>query len=82
MEFMFAVITISAWILWTESTGRINLGNTYTEAMGVSNNGVIAGSFIDSSLIAQIGNPTMRAGYYDGTRWIGLEGYPGYPVQM
>lgn len=66
--------------LWTESTGRINLGNTYTEAFGVSNNGKVAGSFIDSTLLAPNGNPTLRAGYYDGNGWIPLEGYPGYPV--
>ena len=70
----------SPGFLWSESTGRINLGSTYTEAMGVSNNGIVAGSFIDSSLIAPSGNPTLRAGYYNGTRWIPLEGYPGYPV--
>lgn len=67
--------------LWSESTGRTNLGTiNYSEAFGVSNNGKVAGSFIDTSLHAPNGNPTMRAGYYDGTRWVALEGYPGYPV--
>ncbi|MEO8231037.1 MAG: T9SS type A sorting domain-containing protein [Ignavibacteriota bacterium] len=70
----------SPGFLWSESTGRINLGNTYTEAFGVSNNGIVAGSFIDTSLHAPNGNATLRAGYYDGSRWIALEGFPGYPV--
>ncbi len=67
--------------LWSESTGRIDLGAiNYSEAFGVSNNGKVAGSFIDTSLHAPNGNPTLRAGLYDGTRWMPLEGYPGYPV--
>ncbi len=66
--------------IWSEFSGRIELGNTYTEAMGVSNNGIVAGSFIDSSLLAPNGNPTMRAGFHDGRGWTALEGFPGYPV--
>jgi hypothetical protein len=66
--------------VWSEATGKITLGTGYSEAMGVSNNGIVAGSFTDTSLHAPNGNPTLRAGYYDGTRWMPLEGYPGYPV--
>jgi hypothetical protein len=66
--------------LWSESSGRITLGIGYTEAMGVSNNGIVVGSFTDSSLHAPNGNPTLRAGYFEGTRWMPLEGFPGYPV--
>jgi uncharacterized membrane protein len=66
--------------LWTDATGRIDLGVTYTEAFGISDNGIVAGSFIDSTLPAPNGNPTLRAGYYDGTNWVALPGYPGYPV--
>ena len=70
----------SPGFLWSEATGRINLGNKYTEAYAVSDNGIVAGSFIDSTLLDPQGTPTLRAGYTDGTRWIPLPGYPDYPV--
>ncbi|MBK6913471.1 MAG: T9SS type A sorting domain-containing protein [Ignavibacteriales bacterium] len=70
----------AAGFIWSEAAGRVSLGNTYSEAFGVSNNGRVAGSFIDSNLIAPNGNPTLRAGYYDSLKWMPLDGYPGYPV--
>lgn len=67
--------------LWSETTGRINLGTiNYSEAFGVSDNGIVAGSFIDSNLIAPNGDPTLRAGKYQNGVWDSLPGYPGYPV--
>ena len=67
--------------IWSESTGRINLNLiNYSEAFGVSDNGIVAGSYIDSNLIAPNGNPTLRAGYNENGVWDSLPGYPGYPV--
>ncbi len=67
--------------LWSEANGRINLGTiNYSEAFGVSDNGIVAGSFIDTSLIAPNGNPTLRAGVYQNGGWDSLPGFPGYPV--
>jgi uncharacterized membrane protein len=67
--------------IWSEWTGRINLGSIeYSEALGVSDNGIVAGSFIDTNLIAPNGNPTLRAGKYQNGAWDSLPGYPGYPV--
>ncbi len=69
-----------AWI-WSENTGRISLGNiNYSEAFGVSDNGIVAGRYLDSSLIAPGGNPAMRAGFNQNGVWDSLPGYPGYPV--
>jgi len=69
-----------AWI-WSEANGRVDLGSlNYSEAFGVSDNGVVAGRFLDTSLIAPGGNPTYRAGYYQDNKWDSLPGYPGYPV--
>lgn len=69
-----------AWI-WSESEGRVNLNAiNYSEAFGVSDNGIVAGSFIDSNLIAPNGNPTLRAGINVNGVWDSLPGYPGYPV--
>ncbi len=69
-----------AWI-WSESEGRTNLNVfNYSEAFGVSDNGIVAGSFIDSNLIAPNGNPTLRAGINQNGVWDSLPGYPGYPV--
>ncbi len=64
--------------LWSESTGRINLGTGYTEAMAVSDNGVVAGSFIDPNLPDPSGSPTFRGGYYQNNMWNPLPGY--YPI--
>lgn len=69
-----------AWI-WSEATGRVNLNAiNYSEAFGVSDNGIVAGSFIDTSLLAPSGNPTLRAGYNQNGVWDSLPGFPGYPV--
>jgi len=69
-----------AWI-WTEATGISNLNQiNYSEAFGVSDYGLVAGSFIDSNLIAPNGNPTLRAGINQNGIWDSLPGYPGYPV--
>lgn len=69
-----------AWI-WSETAGRVNLNSdSYSEAFGVSDNGIVAGSFIDSNLIAPNGNPTLRAGKNQNGVWDSLPGYPGYPV--
>ncbi len=65
--------------LWSQSTGRISLGTgSYSEAMGVSNDGIVAGSFIDPNLPDPNGNPTFRAGYYQNNQWNPLPGY--YPI--
>jgi hypothetical protein len=67
--------------IWSEAAGRLNLGSiNYSEALGVSDNGIVAGSFIDTNLIAPNGNPTLRAGIYQNGAWDSLPGYPGYPV--
>ena len=69
-----------AWI-WSEASGRANLNYfNYSEAFGVSDNGIVAGSFIDSNLIAPNGNPTLRAGVNQNGEWDSLPGYLGYPV--
>jgi uncharacterized membrane protein len=66
--------------LWSQASGRINLGSTYTEAYSVADNGMVVGRYLDSSLISPSGNPTYRAGYYINNQWDSLPGYPGYPV--
>lgn len=69
-----------AWI-WSEATGQVNLNNSnYSEAFGVSDAGVVAGRYLDSSLISPGGNPTMRAGYFQNGVWDSLPGYPSYPI--
>lgn len=65
--------------LWSETTGRIDLGPGYTEGYGVSNGGIVVGRFLDSTIINPGGTPTYSAGYYDGTNWIRLNGFAGYP---
>ena len=64
--------------LWSESSGRINVGTGYTEAMGVSDNGKIAGRYLDPDLLDPNGHPTYRAGYYQNNMWNPLPGY--YPI--
>ena len=69
-----------AWI-WSETAGRVELNDfNYSEAFGVSDNGIVAGSFIDSNLIAPNGNPTLRAGTNQNSKWDSLPGFPSYPV--
>ncbi len=64
--------------LWSEASGRINLGTGYTEGMGVSNDGIVSGSYFDPTLPDPNGNPTLRAGYYQDGQWNPLPGY--YPI--
>ncbi len=64
--------------LWTENTGKISLGTGYTEAMGVSDNGIVSGSYIDPNLPDPSGHPTFRGGYYQNNQWNPLPGY--YPI--
>jgi hypothetical protein len=66
--------------LWSEATGRINIGNGYTEAFGVSDNGIVAGTYLDSTLFDPNGKPTRRAGYFDHNTWNALPGYSAYPI--
>lgn len=70
----------SAGFLWSENSGRVNLGTGYTEAMGVSDDGIVAGSYLDLNLPDPNGNPTFRGGYYQNGQWNPLPGYPGYPI--
>ena len=64
--------------LWSESGGRINIGTGYTEAMAVSDNGIIAGSYRDPNLLDPNGHPTFRGGFYENNQWNPLPGY--YPI--
>ena len=70
----------SPGFLWRESTGRVNIGSGYTEAFGVSDNGVVVGTYLDSTLLDPSGKPTRRAGYFENNEWNPLPGYPSYPV--
>jgi uncharacterized membrane protein len=67
--------------LWSESAGRVSIGTGYTEAFGVSDNGIVAGTYLDSTLLDPYGKPTRRAGYFDHNIWNALPGYVSYPVQ-
>jgi hypothetical protein len=64
--------------LWSETTGRINLGVSDGEAYSVSNNGIVIGRFRDPNLIIG-GNPVLRAGYWGNNQWNALEGMNGIP---
>ncbi len=64
--------------LWSESTGRIELGNVSGEGYSVSNNGIVVGRFLDSNLTVG-GEPVLRAGYWANDQWNGFEGIPGVP---
>ena len=64
--------------IWSEATGRIPIGNLEGESFSVSNNGIVVGRFIDSSLIVG-GSPVLRAGYFANNKWWGFEGIPGVP---
>lgn len=65
--------------LWNENSGRINLGSGYTEGYAVSDNGIVAGRYLDTTLINPGSNSTYRAGYFNGSGWMPLDGYAGYP---
>ena len=64
--------------LWSEATGRIDVGGIEGEAYDVSNNGIVVGRFRDSSLLVG-GIPVLRAGYWTNNQWNGLEGISGVP---
>lgn len=64
--------------LWSEATGRIDVGNVEGEGYHVSNNGIVVGRFRDSSLIVG-GTPVLRAGYFANNQWWGFEGISGVP---
>ncbi len=64
--------------LWSEASGRIDVGNVEGEAYSVSNNGIVVGRFRDSSLIVN-GIPVLRAGYFANNQWQGFEGILGVP---
>jgi uncharacterized membrane protein len=64
--------------LWSETTGRNDIGNVEGEAYGVSNNGIVVGRFRDSSLTIG-GEPVLRAGYWANNQWTGFEGIQGVP---
>lgn len=64
--------------LWSEATGRIEIGTLQGEGYNVSNNGIVVGRFLDSNLTVN-GNPVLRAGYFANDHWYGFEGIPGIP---
>ncbi len=64
--------------LWTEGTGRINIGTVEGEGYGVSDNGIVVGRFLDSGLTVG-GTPVLRAGYWANNQWNGLAGIQGVP---
>ncbi len=64
--------------IWSEATGRVNVGTVEGEAYGVSNNGIVVGRFLDSNFTIG-GSPVLRAGYYENNRWNGLAGIDGVP---
>jgi uncharacterized membrane protein len=64
--------------LWSEATGRMNVGNIEGEGYSVSNNGIVVGRFRDTSLTVG-GDPVLRAGYFANNQWFGFEGLPGIP---
>jgi len=77
-QFVCGMSYPSPSFIWSESTGRINLNQTeYSEAYGVSNNGIVAGRFYDPGLPAPGGNPTLRAGSWENGTWTGLPGIDG-----
>ena len=64
--------------LWSEATGRTNVGTVEGEAYGVSNNGIVVGRYLDSNLTVG-GEPVLRAGYWANNQWNGLAGIDGVP---
>jgi hypothetical protein len=64
--------------IWSEATGRSDVGNVEGEAYSVSNDGIVVGRFRDSSLIVN-GTPVLRAGYFTNDQWWGFEGISGVP---
>jgi len=76
-EYLCGSFYASSPFLWSETTGRIQIG-VEGEAYNVSNNGIVVGRFRDSSLIVN-GTPVLRAGYWSKNQWYGFEGIPGVP---
>lgn len=64
--------------LWSESSGKISVGDVEGEGYSVSNNGIVVGRFRDTSLTVN-GDAVLRAGYYTNNQWYGFEGLPGVP---
>jgi hypothetical protein len=64
--------------IWSETTGRIQIGNVEGESFSVSNNGIVVGRFRDSSLIVG-GEPVLCAGYWVNNQWNVFEGMTGVP---
>ncbi len=74
-EFVCGMSYPSPAFRWSENTGRIELGVAeFSEAYGVSDNGIVAGRFYDPNLPAPGGNPTLRAGYWENGSWTALAG--------
>jgi len=63
--------------IWTEAGGKVPIG-TGTEVYGISNDGTVAGRFLDPNTITN-GNPTWVAAYYSGGQWYKVGGIPGIP---
>jgi len=61
--------------LWTEAGGKVLLGLN-TEANGVSNDGIVAGKFLDPNTLIN-GDPTWVAGFYSGGQWNKVGGIHG-----
>ncbi len=64
--------------IWSEATGRVPIGTLEGESYSVSNNGIVVGRFLDSSLTIG-GSPVVRAGYFANNQWYSFEGIPGIP---
>ncbi len=64
--------------IWSEATGRVEIGLVEGESFSVSNNGIVVGRFRDSSLIIG-GEPVLRAGYWANNQWNSFEGITGVP---
>jgi len=64
--------------IWSQSTGRQNVGDIEGEVFAVSNNGIVVGRFRDTSLTIG-GTPVLRAGYFANNQWYGFEGITGVP---
>lgn len=74
-EFVCGMNYPSPGYIWSETGGRVDLSNAeFTEAYGVSDNGIVAGRFYDPNLPAPGGNPTLRAGYWENGSWTALAG--------
>ncbi|NWG28259.1 MAG: hypothetical protein HXY48_06965 [Ignavibacteriaceae bacterium] len=64
--------------IWSETSGKVLIGNVESEVFSVSDNGVVVGRFRDSSFTIG-GNPVLRAGYWANNNWYGFAGITGVP---